>query len=574
MIADLARSRRHRLDVARDLAGRSALLFDGAGDVHRDLAHPRDRLGDPADRHHRITGGRLHGGDLRGDFLGGLGGLVGQRLDLGRHHREATAGFAGTRRLNGRVQREQIGLRRDGVNELHDLADLLRTTGENLNRRVGALGIAHGLAGDFVGLVDLARDLGDRARQLFRCSCDRSDVIRSPLRRRSHSRRAGAGVARRCRHGFRRALHAGRRGRHRTHDTVDAALEAAGDAVHHRLALRSGAFLGFRVDLLEIADTDRVVLEDLHGRGHRADFVAAVAAGDALLELTVGQRLHADTELAERTGDAAADHPGNCTGDCADQKSGDSQRHDDGLQLGVEIVEIGTGADKHVPAGNSHGIGHLADRLLLAGFVVFVTQRHVALGGDTVAQFARQLAAVGFDLETVGADLLQVRRRDGDAVHGVDEHIAVALVVGHRPGNAGKFRDRCVLGHLPGIDLLLQPDRGVERAFHQCAGLGLACADHFTLHHVGGVKTGRTEAEQGHTDQDTELGGDGQVIQEFHDDTPGRDRALLRGFVPINYRNFLSASLPCHLRGFSFADSKTGRRKTPARCNDVMNVSA
>ena len=52
------------------------------------------------------------GGDLRSDLLGGPRGLRRQQFDLRRHHGEAAAGIAGARRLDGGVEREQIGLRR------------------------------------------------------------------------------------------------------------------------------------------------------------------------------------------------------------------------------------------------------------------------------------------------------------------------------------------------------------------------------------------------------------------------------------------------------------------------------
>ena len=53
----------------------------------------------------RVLGRGLHAADLRGDLLGRLGRLVGQVLDLGRHHREALARITGARRLDGRIQR-------------------------------------------------------------------------------------------------------------------------------------------------------------------------------------------------------------------------------------------------------------------------------------------------------------------------------------------------------------------------------------------------------------------------------------------------------------------------------------
>ncbi|GAA0003983.1 hypothetical protein BRDID11002_39840 [Bradyrhizobium diazoefficiens] len=49
-------------------------------------------------------------------------------------------------------------------------------------------------------------------------------------------------------------------------------------------------------------NTDRIVLEDLNGRGHCADLVAAADAGNVTLELAVGEILHAHAEQRQRTG--------------------------------------------------------------------------------------------------------------------------------------------------------------------------------------------------------------------------------------------------------------------------------
>ena len=52
-----------------------------------------------------------------------LRGLAGQRFDLGGDHREAAAGFAGARGLDGGVEREQIGLAGDRLDQADHLAD-------------------------------------------------------------------------------------------------------------------------------------------------------------------------------------------------------------------------------------------------------------------------------------------------------------------------------------------------------------------------------------------------------------------------------------------------------------------
>ena len=66
---------------------------------------------------------RLDAGDLLADFAGGLRGLLGQRLHFRCDDRKTAAGLAGARRLDGGVERQQIGLAGDGVDQFDDVAD-------------------------------------------------------------------------------------------------------------------------------------------------------------------------------------------------------------------------------------------------------------------------------------------------------------------------------------------------------------------------------------------------------------------------------------------------------------------
>ncbi|MOA63872.1 hypothetical protein D3C78_1897540 [compost metagenome] len=56
------------------------------------------------------------------DFFGGLLRLLCQVTHLVGHHGKAAALFAGARRLDGRVQRQQIGLEGNAVDEPDHLA--------------------------------------------------------------------------------------------------------------------------------------------------------------------------------------------------------------------------------------------------------------------------------------------------------------------------------------------------------------------------------------------------------------------------------------------------------------------
>ena len=71
----------------------------------------------------RIGGGLLHTFNLLLDVLRGHGGLLGQFLDLIRHNGKSFTRLTGTRRLDGGIKRQQIGLLGDLGDRLGDLVD-------------------------------------------------------------------------------------------------------------------------------------------------------------------------------------------------------------------------------------------------------------------------------------------------------------------------------------------------------------------------------------------------------------------------------------------------------------------
>ena len=75
---------------------------------------------------------RLDPGD---DVAGRAAGLLREVLDLAGDDREALARLAGPGRLDGGVEREQVGLRCDGGDDLHDVADLGARRAERVDRR-------------------------------------------------------------------------------------------------------------------------------------------------------------------------------------------------------------------------------------------------------------------------------------------------------------------------------------------------------------------------------------------------------------------------------------------------------
>ena len=117
--------------AAGDFLGGGHLLVGGVGDLLGASSDAADRLADLVDRADRVLARLLDLDDLRRNFLGRARGLVGQRLDLGGDDGKPLAGLAGAGGLDGRVQRQQIGLAGDLVDQADDIADFLRGLVEN-----------------------------------------------------------------------------------------------------------------------------------------------------------------------------------------------------------------------------------------------------------------------------------------------------------------------------------------------------------------------------------------------------------------------------------------------------------
>ncbi len=69
-------------------------------------------------------------GDLATDALRRLRGLGGEFFHLGGDDREALAGLAGPRRLDGGVQRQEVRLRGDARDHADHIADALGSRSE------------------------------------------------------------------------------------------------------------------------------------------------------------------------------------------------------------------------------------------------------------------------------------------------------------------------------------------------------------------------------------------------------------------------------------------------------------
>ena len=109
----------------------------------------------------QLLGRGLDPGDLLADLAGRLRGLLRQRLHLGGHDGEATPGVAGTGRLDGGVERQQIGLFGDGIDEFDHGADAGRRLRQFTHPFIGGAGLVDGLIGHPRRFLNLTADLGD-----------------------------------------------------------------------------------------------------------------------------------------------------------------------------------------------------------------------------------------------------------------------------------------------------------------------------------------------------------------------------------------------------------------------------
>ena len=141
------RSRRRLLHITGDFSGGRALLLNPRRNSRCGIADFTDDVGDALNSGDGFFGRGLNLIDLQPDLLGRLGGLIGKALDLARHHGKALPRIARSRRLDRRVQSQQIGLPCNAIDKLNDRADFLCAFRQFLHDIVGALRLYNGIAG-------------------------------------------------------------------------------------------------------------------------------------------------------------------------------------------------------------------------------------------------------------------------------------------------------------------------------------------------------------------------------------------------------------------------------------------
>ena len=130
----LARRSRRDRGFGGDIGNHLRLALHRVRHRGRHRRHVVDGVAHFGHRRVGTPGGRLNIGDVARDRLGRLRGLGHERLDLARHHGEAASRLPRARRLDGGVEREQIGLCGDRLDQRDGALDAAGRRGEGRDR--------------------------------------------------------------------------------------------------------------------------------------------------------------------------------------------------------------------------------------------------------------------------------------------------------------------------------------------------------------------------------------------------------------------------------------------------------
>src|SRR5450432_1472986 len=408
------------LNPLGDLGDCLVLLLDGGRHRDRDGGDFLDDVVDLPDRLRGVGDRRLDGTDLAGDLLGGLGGLPGERLHLRGDDREALAGFAGPRCLDGGIEGEQIGLAGNRLNEPDHLADTGGGAAELRHGLDGAPRVLDGAGGDFAGAGRLLGDVSDRGGELFDRAGRRRHVAGrdpDPLLGGARFGRNFVGGAVELRGGDLQALaRIAHLGQHLVHRRLEPG-DGGGDLLAASLALAVGGGLIGRQPLA----LQRGVAEHQNGARHGAQLSLGVRGRYADRGVPRRQPRHRIPQPVERARDAAADPPA--------KRQPDQRRHaadpDDEL-LGARL------RCRQRRRRGSNTLARVAEDL--------VGDRDHALGVaiDQYGQGAHRIDAgdpllkrVGIGLNLVAQLLAHARR----AVHRIEERVEMRDLVQELPAN-------------------------------------------------------------------------------------------------------------------------------------------
>ena len=189
---------RHLVKIAHRLVdlGNACTLLGGCGrDFANHVGHALNRLHDVGHggagiRHQPRAGVHLFHRriDQLLDLLGGLGTALGQAAHFAGHHRKTSSLLTSTGCLDGRVQRQDVGLKCNAINDTNDVGDLFAALidlvhgGNHLRYHLTAASChASGTDRQAAGLLGTASALLDGAGELLHGGCGLLQVARCLL---------------------------------------------------------------------------------------------------------------------------------------------------------------------------------------------------------------------------------------------------------------------------------------------------------------------------------------------------------------------------------------------------------
>jgi len=342
----------------------------------------------------------------------------------------AATGLTGARRFDRRVQGQQIGLPRDGVDQFNDVPDAGCGLRQLADAIVGLAGLIHGIARHPRRVLNLTADLVDRRCHFLGGRRHRLHIGGGFLGRRgNHGREllcAFRGGSERTGRGFQFA----RSRRYGFDDLADRALEFVRQLVHVGFAPRDGPGLRLLLLSLQLLAGGGVALEHLDRIRHLADLVAPADAGHLNVELAASEIFHGAGHALQRPGNAPRDEHRHCEREHQDQPGRDQGSLGRGPCLRIEVVDIDTGADDPTPWSKADDVGQLRLRLIETRLWPFVGNEACPILLDDVDEVDEQGLPVRILIgREIAAVHLRLHRMHHHArLHVIDPEVIVIAI--------------------------------------------------------------------------------------------------------------------------------------------------